>query len=188
MSEQELIERLLKNDPVAFKQLIDEQKGRAFNTSLGILQNSAEAEDITQEVFIEVFESLKNFKGDSKLSTWIYRITITKSLEAIRRRKRKKRFGYITRLFQNESNTPEVLVPDFVHPGVLLENKEKATLLFKAIDSLPENQKIAFTLHKIEDMSYEEIAETMQVSLSAVESLIHRAKINLRKKLVSLMP
>ena len=188
MSEQELIQGLIKKDQAAFKQLVEEQKGRAYNTSLGIVQNAEEAEDIIQEVFIEVFESIGNFKGESKLSTWIYRITITKSLEAIRRRKRKKRFGFMTRLFQNDPDAPDVDVPDFVHPGVLLENKEKATLLFKAIDSLPENQKIAFTLHKVEDLSYEEIARIMGISLSSVESLMHRAKVSLQKKLATLLP
>ncbi|CAN5123644.1 RNA polymerase sigma factor [soil metagenome] len=183
MSEPELLAGLLKKDEASFKHLVDSQKNRVYNTSLGIIQNSQEAEDITQEVFIQVLESIGDFKGESKLSTWIYRITITKSLEFIRKRKRIKRFGFIIRLFQNGPGEPEVDVPDFVHPGVILENQERAAILFKAIDSLPENQKIAFTLHKVEDLSYAEISKVMNVSLASVESLIHRAKHNLQKKL-----
>ncbi len=187
MSESELIQGLLKRDEAAFRFVVEKQKDRVFNTSLGIVQNSEEAEDITQDVFIEVLESIHFFKAESKLSTWIYRIAITKSLELIRKRKRQKRFGFMIRLFQNSADKPEVDIPDFVHPGVLMENKEKAIILFKAIESLSENQKIAFTLHKVEDLSYEEIAGIMGVSISSVESLIHRAKLNLQKKLITLL-
>ncbi len=183
LSESQLIEKLIERNELAFRQLVRDQKDRVYNVALGIVQDESEAEDITQEVFIEILESIRHFKGGSRLSTWIYRIAITRSLEAVRKRKRKKRFGFMIRLFQKEPIKPEVDIPDFVHPGVLLENKEKAAVLFKAIDSLPENQKIAFTLHKIEDLSYEEIAKVMNVTLPSVESLIHRAKTNLQKKL-----
>ena len=73
--------------------------------------------------------------------------------------------------------------PDFNHPGVQLENKERAAILFKAISQLPENQKVAFTLNKLEDKSYQEIAEIMECTISSVESLLHRAKQKLRKLL-----
>lgn len=186
LSEEALIQKLSERNEIAFKQLVNEQKDRVYNLALGIVQNQEEAEDIAQEVFIQVFESIVQFKGQSKLSTWIYRITVTHALEWLRSRKRKKRFGYMIRLFQSDAIEPGIDIPDFVHPGVQLENQEKARLLFKAIDALPENQKVAFTLHKIEDLSYEEIAAVMEVSLGAVESLIHRARVNLQKKLKSL--
>lgn len=80
---------------------------------------------------------------------------------------------------------PAVQIPDFNHPGVIAEKKEQAGILLAAIDKLPENQKIAFTLHKMEDLSYEEIAEVMSKSVSSVESLMHRAKNNLRKQLTN---
>ena len=73
--------------------------------------------------------------------------------------------------------------PDFNHPGIALDNKERAAVLFKAIDRLPENQKIAFTLHKVEGLSYQEISDVMKTSVSSVESLMHRAKNNLKKLL-----
>lgn len=186
LTEEALIQKLSERNEIAFKQLVNEQKDRVYNVALGIVQNQEEAEDITQDVFIQVFESIDQFKGQSKLSTWIYRITVTHALEWLRSRKRKKRFGYMIRLFQSDAGEPGIDIPDFVHPGVQLENQEKARLLFKAIDALPENQKVAFTLHKIEDLSYEEIAAIMEVSLGAVESLIHRARVNLQKKLKSL--
>lgn len=186
LSEQDLVQKLTERNELAFRQLVDEQKDRVYNVALGIVQDDAEAEDVAQEVFIEILESIRHFKGESRLSTWIYRIAITRSLEVVRKRKRKKRFGFMVRLFQEEATHPGVDVPHFVHPGVQLENKERAAILFKAIDDLPENQKIAFTLHRIEDLSYEEIAKVMNVSLSSVESLIHRAKLNLQKKLIGI--
>jgi RNA polymerase sigma-70 factor (ECF subfamily) len=72
-------------------------------------------------------------------------------------------------------------LPDFHHPGVALDKKENAARLFKAISQLPDNQKTAFTLHKLEDLSYQEVSDVMKTSVSAVESLMHRAKQNLRK-------
>lgn len=74
--------------------------------------------------------------------------------------------------------------PDFHHPGVTLDNKERAAVLFKAISQLPANQKIAFTLHKLEGLSYQEVSEVMKTSVSSVESLMHRAKSNLKKWLI----
>lgn len=161
---------------------MDNHKGLVFNTSLGIVQNTADAEDIAQEVFIQVFHSIHDFKGDSKLSTWLYRIAVTKSLDHLRAKKRKKRFAFVQNLF-GEDNELTAEQATFVHPGVQLENKEKAAVLFKALARLPENQKAAFVLHKTEGLSYQEVAETLNISVSSVESLMFRAKNNLQKYL-----
>ncbi len=182
MTEFELIQGLRNGDEAAFKYLVDTFKDRVFNTAIGIVQNAEDAEDVTQEVFIQVFRSIHNFKAESKLSTWIYRITTTRALDLLRSRKSKKRFGFVQRLF-GENNEPVQEIPDFNHPGVALDRKENAAKLFKVIDKLPENQKIAFTLHKLEDLSYQEVSEVMGTSVAAVESLMHRAKQNLRKML-----
>ena len=180
MIETELIQGLKNGDETAFKYLVDTYQDLVFNTAIGIVQNAEDAEDVAQEVFIQVYRSIHSFKGESKLSTWLYRITTTRSLDLLRSRKSKKRFGYLQRLF-GESNEPLMELPDFHHPGVALDKKENAARLFKAISQLPENQRTAFTLHKVEDLSYQEISEVMQTSVSAIESLMHRAKQNLRK-------
>ena len=161
--------------------LIDRYRDKVYNTALGMVQSAEDAEDIAQEVFIEVFESIAGFKGDSRLTTWIYRITITKSFDHLRRKKRKKRFAIIRSLFDPLSPADEPA--DFIHPGVQMENRERAAILFRAIDRLSENQRIAFTLHKVEGLSYLEVAEVMGVTVSSVESLMHRARANLRKML-----
>jgi len=182
LNELELIQQLRAGDEQAFKSLVANYQDMVYNTALGIVQNSEDAEDVAQEVFIQVYRSIDQFKGDARLSTWIYRITTTKALDHIRSRRRKKRFAFITSLFgPNDELVHEPV--DFQHPGVTLDRKEQAALLFRMIEQLPENQKVAFTLHKTEDLSYQEIAEVMKLSVSAVESLLFRARQNLRKLL-----
>lgn len=180
MNEQELILGLRKGDERAFKYLVDTYQDRVYNTAISIVQNAEDAEDVAQEVFIKVYKSIHNFKGESKLSTWLYRIATTGALDLLRSRKSKKRAGLIQRLF-GDNNEPEFEIPDFEHPGVALDRKENAAKLFKAIGQLPENQKSAFVLHKMEDLSYQEVSEVMQTSVAAVESLMHRARQNLKK-------
>ncbi|MFI5133698.1 MAG: RNA polymerase sigma factor [Chitinophagales bacterium] len=180
MNESDLIQQLRNGDEQAFKYVVETYQDMVFNTALGIVQNAEDAEDVAQEVFIKVYRSIHSFKGESKLSTWIYRITTSSALDHVRSRKSKKRFAFLQRLF-GDGNEPLHEIPDFHHPGVTMDQKENAAKLFKAIDQLPESQRVAFTLHKLEDMSYQEISEVMQTSVSAVESLMHRAKQNLRK-------
>lgn len=182
MTELELIGLLKKGDEVAFKEIVSTWQDMVYNTVIGILQNEEDAEDVAQEVFVQVFESISSFKGESKLSTWLYRIAVTKSLDHLRRKKRKKRFAFVQSLFGvNHEETEQVA--DFHHPGIVLDNKERAAVLFGSIKRLPANQKVAFTLHKLEGLSYLEISEAMNTTVSSVESLIHRAKMNLKKQL-----
>ncbi len=182
MSEQELIQLLQSGDESAFRELVDRFQHNVYNTALGYVQNGADAEDIAQEVFIQVYRSITQIKGGAALSTWMYRITVNKSLDFIQNKKRKKRFGFITALWDDQ-NRPIHEAVNFDHPGVLYDNKQDAALLFNAIRQLPENQQTAFVLNKIELLSYKEIASVMQVSESAVDSLLSRAKENLRKRL-----
>ncbi len=182
MIETELIALLKQKDRAAFKEIVDTSQDMVHNTALGILQNAEDAEDVTQEVFIQVFESVASFKEESKFSTWLYRITVSKAMDHIRKKKRKKRFAFIQSLYgKNDESVIEP--PDFFHPGISMENKENAAVLFKAMSRLPPNQKTAFALNKIEGLSYVEIGEVMNLSVSAVDALLHRAKGNLKKML-----
>ncbi len=180
MIETELIALLKQKDRAAFKETVDTWQNMVYNTALGILQNAEDAEDVTQEVFIQVFESVASFKEESKFSTWIYRITVSKAMDHIRKKKRKKRFAFVQSLY-GKNDQPVIDPPDFFHPGVSIENKENAAVLFKAMNQLPSNQKTAFTLSKVEGLSYVEIGEVMKLSVSAVDALLHRAKGNLKK-------
>jgi RNA polymerase sigma factor (sigma-70 family) len=178
--ESELIALLKQGDRTAFKSIVEALQDMVYNTALGILQNAEDAEDVTQEVFISVFESVSSFKEESRFSTWVYRITVSKAMDHIRKKKRKKRFAFIRGLY-GQDNEPIIDPPDFFHPGVSIENKENAAILFKAIEQLSANQKTAFVLNKVEGLSYLEIGEVMKITDSAVDALLHRAKSNLRK-------
>lgn len=171
---------LLAQDQNEFKKLVIQFEKQVFNLCAYLLNNKFDAEDVTQEVFISIFQSLPQFKGDAKLSTWIYRITVNKCREQIRHKSRKKRFGILIDLFDRTNFT---ITSNDRTPEEQLFNDERTNLLLTAIEALPENQRLAYTLHNMEDFSYKEIAELMEVSISSVESLIFRAKKNLKVKL-----
>jgi RNA polymerase sigma factor (sigma-70 family) len=173
---------MLVNNLSSFQEIYDQYKNKVFNTVISYLQNQEDAEEVTQDVFVEIHHSINSFEGKSALGTWIYKISVNKSLDFIKRKNRKKRFAFITNLF-DESGSIKHDFPNFHHPGVILENKEKSAILFKAIHQLPENQKTAFILSKVEGLSYAEISDIMQTTISSVESLLFRAKQNLQKQL-----
>ena len=183
MLEKELIIKLKSSDNEAFKLLVETYQDKVTNTSFGFTHNIADAEDIAQEVFIEIYKSINRFREDSKLSTWIYRITVTKSLDFIKTNKRKKRFAIMSSLFYQNDEPIQIHDDTNNNPLENLEEQENKKALHLAINKLAQNQKIALTLNKFEDLSYKEIAEIMDISLSSVESLIFRARTNLKKSL-----
>ncbi len=175
------VELLKKGDQQAFAQLVDRYQQPVFNTIVSIIQHAQDAEDLAQEVFVQVYRSVSGFRGDSKLSTWIYRIAVTKSLEWERRKKTKKAIGYFKNLVGLEHEADQLA--EFHHPGVALAHKENASMLFKAMQSLPDNQRIAFVLIKAEGLSYQEAGLIMGKSVKSMEGLIQRAKENLQQTL-----
>jgi RNA polymerase sigma-70 factor (ECF subfamily) len=184
LNQPELVLLLQQGDEPAFKELVDKWQNMVYNTAVSIVQNEDDADDITQEVFIQVYQSVSSFKGESKFSTWLYRVTLSKALDYEKKKKRKKRFGFVQGLFGADGEKQAYAI-EFNHPGVQMEKKEKAGELFNALNKIPDKQRIAFTLHKLEGQSYQEIAEIMNTTLYAVESLMGRAKTNLKKELNS---
>ncbi|WNM18182.1 RNA polymerase sigma factor [Flavobacterium capsici] len=154
-----------------------------YNVALHYVQNVEDAEEITQDVFVKVHHSLKDFNQKSSHKTWIYRIAINQSLDFIKKKNSQKRFF----IFGNRShNENEYLnASTFEHSGIDLEKKEAAKILYTTINTLPDNQKTAFILSKIDGLSNPEIGEIMELSISAVESLIFRAKGSLKEKLAT---
>ena len=181
MNEQELIQQLRQGNEPAFRWLVETYRNRVYNTVLNILQDDKEAEDTTQDTFIQVFESVNSFKEESALSTWIYRIAVRKALDKIRRRKTRQKLRQLLPWWMPGESTSTS--EPFHHPGILIENKEKAAALFKAIQSLPEKQQLAFTLIKVQGMNYEDACLILLQNVKAVESLVSRAKVNLQKQL-----
>lgn len=180
LKELEIIHLLKQGDEPAFKILVDGYKDRMYYTILNILQDPMEAEDVLQETFIQVFESIHSFKEESSLSTWMYKIAVRKALERIRKRKFRQRLLSVLPWWMPKEEKEK---QGYINPGISAERKELAMKLFDAIKSLPENQRIAFSLIKVQGMKYEEVSEMMHLSVKALESLMSRANINLRKKL-----
>jgi RNA polymerase sigma-70 factor (ECF subfamily) len=186
LSELDFIKELKEGKSSAFGILLNDFEQKVFNTCISFVPNKEDAEDIAQEVFLEVFRSIHKFKGNSKLSTWIYRIATNKCLEFIRKKNTKKRFAFMQTILGNEIPIDKTnYFTEFKHPGIILENKELTATIFKAINTLPESQRIVFTLAKIDDKSYQEIVEITGKSLSSVESIMFRAKKSLKEKLAS---
>jgi RNA polymerase sigma-70 factor (ECF subfamily) len=184
MSEAEMIKKLAEGNELAFKQLVTDYQQMVFNTCYSIVHDRHDAEDVAQEVFIEVFRSVHNFRADAKISTWLYRISINRSLNFIRDNKKLKWFQSFGDAVQNRlGELGNITTSNTDLPEYEIENKQRTALLHEAINQLPENQKVAFSLSKYEDLSYQEISEIMNLSVSSIESLLHRAKKNLQKKL-----
>lgn len=170
-----------------FEAIYKEYKDMVYNLALGYVQNTADAEDIAQEVFVKTYQNLAKYDAQSaSLKTWIYRIAVNQSLDFIKAKKTKKRFGFITALFHKESNEPMADVHAFDHPGVLLEDKEELQLLFALINELPDKQRTALILTRIEDRPQKEVAEIMELSVKAVESLLQRGKQALQARMKEL--
>jgi len=187
MEDRELVQRIIENnDHAAFSLLVDKYQKLVLNTCRGFVYSYADAEDLSQDVYVELFESLPNFRNESKLSTWIYRIAVNKSLNFIRKRKRESFFRGITSVLGAQEKEPWIqqeIAGISSEADHSLKNKELHLAIKRAINSLPKNQRIAFVLNKYQDLSYKEVAEVMDISLSSVESLIFRAKGNLQKLL-----
>jgi RNA polymerase sigma-70 factor (ECF subfamily) len=176
-----IISALRNGNTNAIEQFVDEYKSRVYNTVLGMVHNAEDAEELAQDVFVKALQTIETFKGDAKLSTWLYRIAVNKSLDHIKKGQRKKRFAFLVSINSGSEDSPAPNPASFIHPGWQLENKELGQQLFKAIDQLADKQKTALTLNKIEGLSYEQTAEVMEVTVSSVESLIFRARQNLKK-------
>lgn len=188
MENLQLIQKIAHGSEAALREIYGVFANIVFNTALSYLHDRAEAEEITQDVFLEVYQSAKTFEGKSSVRTWIYRITVNKCLDKLRYQKRKKRFALVKSLFKPDTTEIQHDAEDFEHPGITLERQEYAKILFKALEHLPSQQRTAYILSFIEELPRKEVAEVMQLSVKAVESLLQRAKINLRSTLEKYYP
>jgi RNA polymerase sigma-70 factor (ECF subfamily) len=165
-----------------FRSLVEQHAEKVRSICYRYVNNADDANDLAQEVFIQVNESLRHFRNESDVSTWIYRIAVNKSLDFLRRKKRAARLTSLLS-FGAYSGTDEPAIPEADTPHQKLEEDERHRLLHRAIDGLPEPQKTALLLSKFEQYSNSEVAAIMDVSVPAVEAMVHRAKRNLRRSL-----
>jgi len=182
MTDTELIQGILRRDRQAYQYLLDTYQKQVVKTAYYFTGNMEDAEDLSQDIFLEIIDSAASFRHSAALSTWIYRITVNRSLNLIKRNKRRDIFQRLGTVFQSGTDGKQPVNEPSSH-NTATEDDERRKLLNKAISSLPENQRIAFVLCKYEELPYKDICEVMNLSLSSVESLLHRAKINLQTKL-----
>lgn len=186
MNEDDLIERIRANDPRAFKDLFDSNVSLVYNVCWRMLGNRQDAEDVTQEVFFEAYKSLKRFRFESKLSTWLYRIAVNRSLNHQRKNKLDRWLSLDFNAIVEGTGNVHVPSASDESPDAMMEKKDTEHIVQGAISRLPERQRTALLLHRYEELPYQEIAKIMDVTVASVESLLHRAKQTLAKKLLSM--
>lgn len=188
MPEEELIERLKKGDESAFAELIREHEKLVFNLALRYVKNYDDASDITQAVFITVYRSIGGFKGKSKLSTWLYRITVNECVDFSRRNKLYNNFTVPLEQISGDGESTEIPLPDPSYsPDITYERQELQNTIRLAVESLPPISREIIILRDIHDLSYSEIAEALNIELGTVRSRLARARIKLRNKLRKMM-
>ncbi|GAA4507866.1 RNA polymerase sigma factor [Hymenobacter ginsengisoli] len=178
----ELVAQLQQGSEAAFRTLVARFQGRVYSTAYSLLRSAEEAEDVAQEVFVEVYQTIGRFRGEATLSTWLYRLATSRALQHRRRQNARKRFAFFTNLL---GLTNEVLhePPDHAHPQALLEGVQQLQQLYLHIGRLPGQQQVAFTLRYEQDLRYDEIAAVLGTTVPAVESLLYRARHTLRQHL-----
>lgn len=178
----ELVARLRQGDETAFRLLVARYQQRVYRVALSLLRSPTEAQDVAQEVFVEVYQTIASFRGEAALSTWLYRLATSQALKQRRWATAQKRFAQFTSLlgFDNQLLYEP---PDHAHPQALLEGKQQLRRLLDHIGRLPTKQQLAFVLRHEQELSYEEIAAVLATSVAAVESLLFRARQTLRRAL-----
>lgn len=172
------IEKMVAGDRKAFAGMVVALQDKVYRICLGFVRNPQDAEDLAQEVFLEVFRSLHQFRGNASLGTWVYRIAVNKSLKFLKGKQRNP--VTVNEKLQADAGNMQLVVPTAEEE---MEKREQEERLYSAIERLPDNQRVAFILIKVDELSYREAAQVMGVSEPAVESLLHRARKHLQKSL-----
>jgi len=178
-----LVSRARAGDKEALSKIVTDNEQLVYNTALRLVSNTEDAECVMQETFLKVFQALPQFKGESSLSTWIYRIATNFAL--MRLRDRKKDFSGFD---QVDLRVSKSALENFNHsiganPHRAIENAELRSKMDEAIDELPPKFRSVFVLKDMEGLSLKEIADMNSMSLPAVKSNLHRARLYLRNRL-----
>jgi RNA polymerase sigma-70 factor (ECF subfamily) len=183
VSSEDLMTRIAKGDGDAFEILVDRHQASVLNLIYRFIGDRTQAKDLAQEVFIKVWQAAKTYRPEAKFTTWIYRIATNVCFNELKSARHKKWFSF-HQSDDHRGNTFEETLSDSA-PSVedLLLEKERSRQISDALQSLPDNQRMALVLKRYDDLSYAEIAQIIGCSVSAVESLLVRAKRTLQKKL-----
>jgi RNA polymerase sigma factor (sigma-70 family) len=162
MTDFELIDKFKNGDQFSFNEIVKRYQKRIYMVIRRMVDDHDDADDIMQDVFIKVHDSLKNFRGESGIYTWMYRIAVNLSINFLNKKKLRKFFHY--------EDLIQPLISSDEKPDDTMERKEKAELIEKAIESLPQKQKLAFVMRYYDDMSYEEISKILKKSVGALKA------------------
>jgi len=175
-----LVERLRAGEARAFEELVRRYQHRVFGVALRMLGNAAEAEEVAQEAFLRVHRAIGEFRGESKLSTWLYAITSRLCLTRLGAGDR--------RLGREGEETLLRLANGHANPVAAAERSELEAALHRAIAELPEDRRIVVVLRDLEGLAYEEIAAALALPVGTVRSRLHRARLDLKEKLERFFP
>jgi len=180
---EDLMVRITEGDEYAFELLVGRHQSSILNLIYRFIGDRTKSQDLAQEVFIRVWQAAGSYQPKAKFTTWIYRITANLCINELKSSRRRKLFQFL-RFGEDQENTiEEVLVDASPSPEDLLLSREQSRRISDALQSLPANQRVALVLRRYDNLSYQEIAKILNCSVSAVESLLIRAKRNLQKKL-----
>jgi len=185
LDEKLLIEKSIQGDSESFEKLILSCEKKVYNIALKILGNEADAYDAAQDTFIKVYKNLENFKGNSSFSTWVYRITSNVCLDIIRKNKNKKNTVSIDKEieFDDSDATFEIEDRNADTEEKILE-KERSEALHKALSRLNPEQREILVLREFQNLSYDEIANVLNIGTGTVKSKISRARAALKNELL----
>jgi RNA polymerase sigma-70 factor (ECF subfamily) len=183
LSSEELMAKIAEGDNDSFEILVNRHQTSILNLIYRFIGDRTQAKDLAQEVFIRVWQAAKTYRPEAKFTTWIYRITANLCLNELKSSRRRKLFQFLQFGEDQENTIEEVLVDASPSPEDLLLSREQSRRISDALQSLSANQRMALVLRRYDNLSYQEIAKILNCSVSAVESLIVRAKRNLQEKL-----
>ncbi|MEN6357834.1 MAG: sigma-70 family RNA polymerase sigma factor [Armatimonadota bacterium] len=183
--EQALISRCKNGDIKAFDELVTHFQKRVYNFAYGIAGNYDDANDIAQEAFVRVFNSISTFRGDANFTTWIYRIVTNVFLDERKKAKNHRQVSLDEIIDLDETSVSRQIEDEKPLPGEIAESKERNKAVRTAIASLPDYQRVIMTLYHLHDRSYEEIADILHLPIGTVKSRLNRARGALKEILES---
>ena len=183
IEESALVTQAREGDTTAFAELVRRYEGKIFRLAQHVTQNREDAEDVLQETFMKAYEHLDQFKGDSKFYTWIVRIAVNQALMKLRRRKTDKSVSLDEQIDTGEDTVVREIAAWGENPEQQFSREELGEVLDTAIQSLDPPYRSVFLLRDVEDLSTEETAEALGLSVPAVKSRLLRARLQLREKL-----
>lgn len=182
MSDQEVVAAAQTGDIEALAWIYDKHRRRVFNLCFRMLRDRADAEDITQDVFVQVFRKIDTFRGQSAFSTWLHRLAVNMVLMEIRSR---KSHVYAMVPIEAKSDDDEVFHEQFGREDIALRGSLDRVTLENALSELPPGYRVVFLLHDVHGYEHQEIAEILSCSIGNCKSQLHKARLKLRKMLIA---